>query len=45
VLTNLEDATALATAPHLAILADAIALAIADVRFGIPAATTGGGHP
>jgi len=45
VLSNLEDATALATAPHLAILADAIALAIADVRFGIPAAIPGGGHP
>jgi N-acetylmuramoyl-L-alanine amidase len=44
-LSNVEDATALATAPHLAILADAIALAIADVRFGIPPATTGGGHP
>jgi N-acetylmuramoyl-L-alanine amidase len=44
-LSNVEDATALATAPHLAILADAIALAIADVRFGSPPATTGGGHP
>jgi len=44
-LSNVEDATALATAAHLAILADAIALAIADVRFGIPPAATGGGHP
>lgn len=44
-LTNAEDATALATPAHLAVLADAIALAIADVRFGIPAPTTGGGQP
>ena len=44
-LSNVEDATALAMAPHLAILADAIALAIADVRFGIPPASTGGGRP
>jgi N-acetylmuramoyl-L-alanine amidase len=43
-LTNAEDAGALASATHLALLADAIASAIADVRFGIPA-TAAGGQP
>jgi N-acetylmuramoyl-L-alanine amidase len=44
VLTNADDAAALAQAGHLAVLADAIVTAIADVRLGIPA-TAGGGHP
>lgn len=41
VLTNTDDAEALALASHLAVLADAIVTAISDVRLGIPA--TGGG--
>jgi len=44
VLTNADDAAALAQASHLAVLADAIVTAIADVRLGIPA-TVGGGRP
>lgn len=44
VLTNADDAAALAQASHLAVLADAIVTAISDVRLGIPA-TAGGGRP
>ncbi len=44
VLTNADDAAALAQADHLALLADAIVTAISDVRLGIPAGP-GGGRP
>lgn len=44
VLTNADDAAALALPSHLAVLADAIVSAIADVRLGIPV-SAGGGRP
>jgi N-acetylmuramoyl-L-alanine amidase len=44
VLTNADDATALAQASYLSVLADAIVTAISDVRLGIPG-SGGGGQP